>query len=234
MKLLVAGLLSLVAIFASAQNEELDYKSAIKLYNLSSYSKNHHNYDPQLIASEVHNFSLFHPVLSYQIKTTSNRFHEFSIVDIGFNIDNSKLFAIDSVGNPNWVVDGNQTVSTKLMLGYEYILPLLKNNEGSLIPTLGLGVNPFFSSRNFTPIIASEFPEQNISFGAHFYLAPRIMYHFNKNLFLDLNIPVHVIHYTTTIQKNNDPSQNNNSARITDLRTFPVYFQFRAGLGFNF
>lgn len=234
MKLLVAGLLSLVAIFASAQNEELDYKSAIKLYNLSTYSKNHHNYDPQLIVSEVHNFSLFHPVLSYQIKTTSNRFHEFSIVDIGFNIDNSKLFAIDSVGNPNWVVDGDQTISTKLMLGYEYILPLLKNNEGRLIPALGLGVNPFFSSRNYMPAIASEFPYQTTSFGAQFYLAPRIMYHFNKSIFLDLNLPVHVIHYTTTLQKNDDPSEYNTSANITDLSTFPLFFQFRAGLGYKF
>ena len=234
MKLLVTGFLSFVAVFGFAQNEDLAYKSAIKLYNLSSYSKNHTNYDPQLIASEVENFSLFHPVLSYQRRTNSNRFHEFSIVDIGLNIDNAKLFTTDSLGNPNWVLEGDQTVSTKLMLGYEYILPLSKNNEGRFVPTLGLGVNPFFSSRNYTPAIASEFPQQIVSFGAHFYLAPRIMYHFNKKLFLDVNIPVHVIHYSTTLQKNDDPSQYNTSANMTDFRTFPVYFQFRAGLGYKF
>jgi hypothetical protein len=231
--------ISLLLLFVKnnwAQNPNLSYKRAIKIYNLSSYQRiNYIIHEPTRSIEESNkNWQLFHPTIAFQWKTKKNNFHELELVDLGLN-KNSQKKEINYYDNHTmpFTINGYKTSTTFISLRYEFILNLIKSKDVKWVPSLGFSYNAFYERIKNKPIISTYFPSYNQTIGGVACIIPRINYYINSRFFLDLNIPICIVENAYNTSRTENPSIPKDNRRVSrfDMSLFPNMFTARLGIG---
>ncbi|MDQ3048793.1 MAG: hypothetical protein M3R27_14680, partial [Bacteroidota bacterium] len=184
----------IISLNVMAQNTSLDYKHAIKVYNLSSFDEFRRSERVNDSSSEYYSYTttnlrILHPSVAFQWKTSKNNFHEIELTDLALNKAGSITSLKNDTSNTSYMLSGDDVTTTSIALRYEYILTLRKSKESKLVPSVGFALGIFYQQNKYDPKISSSFPSKETIFGTRMYVTPRLCYYLNSRIFLDLNIP---------------------------------------------
>jgi hypothetical protein len=108
--------------------------------------------------------------------------------------------------------------------------------DTKFIPAIGFAVNPYYKQNNYTPKIATSFPESEITVGTKVFITPRLNYHINSKFYLDVNIPFCVFDTYFLSEKTGNPiipiSERN--VKSFNFQQFPFIVNGRIGVGYKF
>lgn len=190
---------------AMAQNPNLEFKKALKIYNLTTYEEKTYNLplnngttsDYKRYTS--YSLQILHPTVAFQWTTEKQNFHEIELTSFVLGKTSSKTELImDS--SQTIITSGNDITKTDIGLQYEYIVNFNKSKDHKLVPALGFGANPYFEQNFNAPMIAQSFETRETCFGVRAFITPRVTYYFNEKLFMDFNIPLYL--FDLSIQTN--------------------------------
>ena len=115
----------LLPAFASSQNKNLDYKRAIKFYNLSTYQKTTSTSSDSVFTynSYSSNFQILHPTIAFGWKAKNQNSNEVELTGllVKKTSSNSSIATTSSNLPPN-TVSGADVFSSSISLRYEYII----------------------------------------------------------------------------------------------------------------
>jgi hypothetical protein len=218
------------------QNTNLDFKYAVKLYNLTSfedYSNSENDTNQYSFRYSSRNFRIFHPTFAFQWETGKKNYHEVELTDFMFGITGED-------GNDTTyggVTEGDKKfITTYISIRYEYILNFNKARETRFVPSLGFGMNPYYGQYNDQPAESNAFRTSEYYFGARIFLVPRLTYHFSPKIFIDLNIPFCIADVYFQRYTDEDPTltlEERQTSSIT-FDAFPKVFSGRIGVGLKF
>jgi hypothetical protein len=233
-------LLFLVALVGKSQNSNLDFSSGFKIYNLTSYELTRHS-DISIISTNTHyettdfDWQVLHPSIAFQWKTEKNNFHEIELKDFTLN-KNSTLTELVNDTSSNILTSVTSGISTSLISAqYEYIINFNKSKESKFVPSLGFGINPYFTHSNIHPENSTTYPTRNTYFGAKLNVTPRLTYYVTSKFFVDVNIPICISDSYFSINKVDNPSFPENMRTTTTLNfeQLPMFLSGRIGIGFK-
>jgi hypothetical protein len=230
--------LMLIANYAMTQNTNLDYKRAFKISNMTRYETfKSSTMLVDSVNSTVENKSsslqLFHLTFAYQWKARKNNFHEIELIDLTVGRLAAKSEKkVDSLGIIQ-VLDGGRLSTSAISLRYEYIVNFNKSKDRKFVPSLGFGINPYFTHARFSPVVASSFPSSQKIIGFKVFINPRITYYVTSKFFVDLNIPICVLDNNLTVNKTRNPIISSSQSTIStyNFSQFPKVFNARIGIG---
>jgi hypothetical protein len=237
-KLIPVIALMLVFQTGQSQNPNLDYKFAVKLYNLTTYSESSiSRNDTTVIPSflESSNLQILHPTFAFQWKTKKNNFHEIELTNLALGVVKNGT-ENDTTGDGE-IMGKSKLVTTSISMRYEYILNLNKIADNKLVPSVGFAANPYYSMANYKPGVTNLFPASVINLGLKIFVIPRVTYYFSPRFFFDLDVPL--CFFDTYLQsvKSDDPTLPIPERTITTITidAFPKLFcQLRIGFGLKF
>jgi hypothetical protein len=220
-----------------SQNTNLDYKSAIKIANLSTFDE---SYPTKINDTSSNNLyttkttlQLLHPTVAFQWKTKKNNFHEIELTNFSINKVGTKTEVInDTTHTRQTVSDGNlRTIS--IAMRYEYICNFNKSKDTKLVPSLGFGINPYYQRNSYIPTISSSFSTSETGIGAKFFVTPRLTYYLLPKLFVDVNLPICITDSYMITNKDDNPALTAQDRTISsfNFQEFPKAFSGRIGIG---
>jgi len=223
-----------------SQNENLDFKYAVKLYNLTSFedkSKKEIEVDSSIYVNSYDiidkTLQIFHPTVAFQWKTKKNNFHEIELTNISLdNTEARKDVETDTLGIYETII-GGEIFTTYVSLRYEFIWNLNISGENKFVPSLGFGINPYYRQSIYKPMVTDEYRTSEILAGARVFVIPRLTYNISAKFFIDINIPICFFDIHFQSDKDQDPrltieEQTTNTA---NLHAFPQFFSGRIGVG---
>lgn len=219
-----------------AQNPNLDYKYAAKVYNLTQYdmysglttvtSSNR-------IRTTTETLQLFHPTVALQWKSKKNNFHEVELTALTAGKNSTTGKYEDSVNADGLVVSGSEVRTTKIAARYEYILNFNKTKDKKVVASTGFGLSPYFDHQQFIPRTSAEFPSAYTAGGARGFITPRLTFFIRSKMFIDLNLPLCV--FDTYLQQNESESPLTAAAQRSvtsyNMDIFPRFVSGRIGVG---
>lgn len=215
-----------------SQNPNLDYKKALKVYNLTTYedyskSKN----DTTRFTSTT--LQILHPTFAFQWKSKKNNFHEIELTDFHLAKARTKTEITKNLSDNGQLLSGNDLVTTSISVRYDYIINFCKSKDKKLVPSLGFGINPYFRLNKYVPTLSTSFPATEQFFGVRAFFTPRLTYYLTSKLFIDINIPLCVFDYYNLTDKVNNPSLTLNEQKnySSSFETSPRIFSGRIGIG---
>jgi hypothetical protein len=238
MKIFLSSVGMLVLSNVIAQNPALDFKYSLKLSGMTSMSTTEHvqHWQPHNNTSSVTKFEqvrIMQPVFALQIMNARKNIHEIELTELMLNRGNEiQGFRNDSLGT--FVQSSNTTTSrTAIALRYEYIINFLKQKTTRFVPSLGLGLSPFYERMDTRYSLSAFYGEKRFAAGLRGFVTPRITYYTTKRLYFDLNIPLCVAEarYSNSASQNPMlPSDRRNFSSM-DFTGFPKMFSARLGIG---
>ena len=219
-----------------SQNGNLDYKNALKLYNLSTYQSSTVFYYDSLSSTRLKNKTLkiLNPTFAFNWKGKKNNFNELELTSLVLN----KHFDETTVSNsnsavPSPAISGAEIVSSFISIRYEYIVNFTKAFKSKLIPSLGCALNPYFRHSRIKPLTSQSFPSTTANTGGNAYLIPRLSYYFSSKCFFDVNIPVEVFSLSNSMNTVRNPQIEIKNQRTSEWNfdLFPREFSLRLGIG---
>jgi hypothetical protein len=235
------GLIILLLLFIKSgwtQNANLDYKNAIKIYNLTSFEEYNKSKKPDDTSSNNLYYTttmlqILQPTIAFQWKTKKNNFHEIEITSFMLGKLGTKTEIKNESTNIGQTISGNDVISTSISARYEYILNLNKSKDRKLVPSLGFGTNPYYRQNRYLPKISSSFPTSEKYLGVKLFLTPRLSYYLTSKFFIDINIPICIGEIYYTIDKDENPTLTvkQRTTSSVDFREFPNIFSGRIGIG---
>ncbi len=221
-----------------AQNTNLDFKNAIKIYNLSSYELNIKtepiiNFPSSAYYFTTVNSQFLYPTIAFQWKSKKNNFHEIELTDFSLN----KMSTKRQVGNVNQdtlnLVDGNELTTTSLSARYEYILNFNKTKDRKLVPSVGFSINLYYKCDNYSPIVSTAYPSSDSYLGSKVFVTPRLTHYLTSKFFIDLNVPLCFANTYARVVNLNDPTIPIADRKVStiDFQLFPKTFNLRLGVG---
>jgi hypothetical protein len=223
-----------------AQNTNLDYKIALKVYNLTSFEEYSKTRRPDDSASYYFNYTssdlqILHPTVAIQWKAKKNNLHEIELTGFKLNKLGSKKDIKYDTTNSGPVVNENNLTITLISIRYEYILNFNKRKDKKLVPSLGFGFNPYYRQNKYSPKVSSLFPACEQYIGLRTFITPRLTYYLSPKFFIDINIPLCIFEIYYLIDKEEDPAIPVNSRTINtfNFSQFPKLFSGRLGVGFK-
>lgn len=237
------ALSSFLILFISpswAQNEQLNYKYAFKLYNLSTLEITTNtqwlnNSKTERYENSNTSLSILNPTLAFQWKTRNSNFHEIELTNIQLDQTNRETnYIIDSL-NSSQTLFGTKITTNSLMLRYEYTFVFNKKSNSRFVPSLGFGGAPSYIISKATPITSNTFSTTISNIGLRGFVTPRITYYFSSKFFLDLNIPICLFDAQYGINRVENPAftQSQQTSSQFDFSSFPNYLSARIGIGFK-
>ena len=216
--------------FGWAQNSNLDYKYALKIYNLTAYEE--YSKSTSYLNQTKTTFQLLHPTIAFQWNNSKNNAHEVELTY--FNVANFEAYSLaqDTI---NDVIQnlGDDVISSVISVRYEHILNFNKSKDQKFVPSVGFGINPYYTQTNYSPKISSLFPHSELYVGTKLFLTPRLSYFIGSKFFIDVNIPICISNIYFTSDKNENPTyeieERTTSSFNVDL--FPNIFTGRIGIG---
>ncbi len=235
-QLIIFGLSMACLSRLDAQNPNLDYKFAVKVYNLTQYdtysgfTEITANYK---IRSTTETLQLFHPTVAMQWKSKRNNFHEVELtgLTVGKNTTTDKFE--NSLNPAGILMSGSEVRSTKIAVRYEYILNFNKTKDKKVVASTGFGVSPYLDHQKFTPLTSAEYPSAYTAAGIRGFVTPRLTYFIRPKMFIDLNLPLCVFDSAVQNNETESPVTLPASRSITayDMEIFPRLFSGRIGVG---
>ena len=218
-----------------SQNKNLDYRNGLKIYNLSTFEENFKSI--RLSDTSSYQFTntstqILHPTIAFQWKAKNNNFHEIELTNFEIGKTGAKTeFVADTNGIP--FVSGQDVVTTALSVRYEYILNFNKSKDSKLVPSLGLGVNPYFRKNKYSPLASSSFPASESSFGLRAFITPRVTYFITQKIFVDFNIPLCLLDnfILTEMRDNANLPVEQRTVSTYNFNQFPKFISGRIGFG---
>jgi hypothetical protein len=240
MKTLPLALLLMLFIVKTSegQNTQLDYQSALKIYNLSTYEEQT-TFTPLSDTSSYRqqntttSLQLLRPSIAFQWKSKKNNFHEIELISFSLGKNGTKSENINDSTNTGQLISSVDFTSTVISVRYEYILNFNKSKESKFVPSIGFGANPYFRKNDIAPKTSNAFPSSETAIGMRAFITPRLSYYFTSKLFLDVNIPLCLFDNAITTIKNENPSIPISQQKISafDFSQFPRLFSGRIGIG---
>jgi len=234
-KLLTLFLLIIVVKIGWTQNTNLDYKSALKIYNLTSF-------DEQTITRRLTTSSpryqytnatlqILHPTIAFQWRSKKNNFHEIELTSFMLGKIGKTTDSITT--NSAQTISGGDLTITEISLRYEYILNFNKSKDSKLVPSIGFGINPYYRQNKYSPKTSSSFPTSDINVGMRAFVTPRICYFLTSKLFLDVNIPLCIFDTFYYDGKEDNPALSllERTTSTYNFSQFPKVFSGRIGIG---
>jgi hypothetical protein len=221
-----------------AQNTNLDYKNAIKIYNLTTFeeyerSERLNDTSSNYYVYTTRNLQILHPTIAFQWKTKKNNFHEIELTNFIIDKAVTKTELTDSTFSNAYLLSGSDITTTSIALRYEYILNFFKSKERKLVPSLGFSMSPYFKQNKFSPLVATSFPSSERYIGSRAFVTPRITYYLRPRFFIDLNVPLCVLDAYTMTEKSEDPSipESERTVKSINFQGLPTIFSGRIGIG---
>lgn len=221
-----------------AQNTNLDYKSALKFYNLTTFeeqTKSRRLNDTSSYRYQYTNTTLqiLHPTIAFQWKSKKNNFHEIELTSLMLDKIGTKTDIINDTTNNGQTISGNDITTTVISARYEYILNFNKSKDSKIVPSIGFGINPYYRQNNYSPKISSSFSTSEVSVGMRTFITPRLTYFVTSKLFIDVNIPLCFFDTFYFVDKEDNPAIPVQQRTITtfNYNQFPKIFSGRLGVG---
>jgi len=218
-----------------AQDEPLNYKIALKMYNLtrvqSSVIQPTFPGNPATITTT--SIQVFHPTLAVQWKGTKNNFHEIELTDFSLNKTATKSELIGPNGAAVSTTNSPDVMATNLRMRYEFTANFALSKDSKLVPGMGFSVSPYLMQVNYLPQANIEFATFERKVGAGIFVIPRLSYYLSSKLFLDLNFPVCIAdgHYSTIRRENPVLPLQQRTVSTWQMESMPQYFSMRIGIG---
>jgi hypothetical protein len=224
-----------------SQNPQLQYKSALKIYNLASLEKYTNSTDSNTDYSTLFTFNtrrldIFHPTLAFQWNNKKKNTHEVELTR--FSVNKVLNSTSSQAGNSaqSQTLSGADVLTVDISLRYEYILNLRKPKDKKMIPSLGFAINPYLNYISIQSLASTTFASSSWHLGARLFVVPRLNFHLSSRIFLDLNIPVCLVDDYQLRNANSSPNLSLEN-RITYSNFFeflPKVYSVRFGVGFKF
>lgn len=234
--LAVFSLMVVCTVFS--QNTNINYKYAVKLYNLTSYEdfsivKNDTTSIMVNNKFEYANLKILNPTFAIQWKTKKNNFKEIELTSFTINKLNSKHLIVNDTAGTNKPVNEEELKTTFISLRYEYILNINKLKEKKYLLSVGFGINPYYKLNKYIPVISSTFPNSVQVIGTNVFVTPRLTYFVSQKVFVDINIPLCIwsSYLLTENDKNPALPVSAQSTSSLNFEQFPTNFSFRVGVG---
>lgn len=234
-KLLILILLIIVVKIGWTQNTTLDYKSALKIYNLTSFDEQ--TISRKLTASSpLYQYTnttlqILHPTIAFQWQSKKNNFHEIELTSFMLGKIGTTTDTITT--NIAQTISGGDLTITSISLRYEYILNFNKSKDSKFFPSIGFGINPYYRQINNSPKTSSSFHTSDINIGMRAFVIPRISYFLTSKLFFDVNIPLCFFDTSYYAGKEDNPAFSL-LERTTNTYKFSLFskvFSGRIGIG---
>ena len=231
MKISLLILCFFASIFSAfAQNPNLDFKYALKGYNQTTYFNDSHRFGDSYISR--HRLDLFQPIAGLQWQNKRHNAHEIALNYLGSHNYNHKIYSNPDPNGNVQLVDGFSGRYFDLVLSYEYQLLFNKKKDTKLVPSLGFGLNPYFSRHKFRTHDAEQ--QRNITtiIGGKVMVTPRLMYFISPKVFFDFNTPFCLIdiqsesYQQSSVQRPGPWTRGNVGGE-----ELPRVYQLRIGLG---
>jgi len=238
MKNLILILISIILTnTAWTQNKYLDYKYALKIYNLSTYSvvnmrasgKN----DSKHFDIYKANLEIINPTIALQWKTKKNNFKEIEFTKLNV----AKLTTITSTLNDSTSIKENveniDQKSTVISIRYEYQINFSKQNDRKMTFLIGLGFNPYITLDKYRPQLSSFNPSSFTNVGFNFFVIPHLSYNLTSRIFVNLNIPINVTNINLEHVYIDNPNRRpiSNKVDTYSFKTFSNNYSLRIGVG---
>gem|GEM_PF-823891 len=238
MRSLIFSFALLFCSFAAfSQNENPKRQSSLKIYNLTTVER---DYSPQFFDSlgneyrdNFYNIQLLHPTIAYQWFNAKGNAHEIELTSLRMSTSESNRWAFYSRNQSNLTAAQDLQASAMISLRYEYILFLKRETDPKLMPSLGLGVNPYYMLDIFRSTVTTVFPERFQAVGIRFFAIPRLNYSLSDRLYLDLNFPISLYDAKLVTSKSENPTIPNNERKRSsvEVESFAPLFSARLGIG---
>lgn len=234
-KLLTIFLLIIVVKIGWTQNTNLDYKSAIKIYNLTSFDEQ--TISRRLTASSPRyqyanaTLQILHPTIAFQWRSKMNNFQEIELTSFMLGKIGKTTDSITT--NSAQTISGGDLTITAISLRYEYIFNFNKSKDSKLVPSIGFGINPYYRQNNYSPKTSISFPSSDISIGMKAFITPRITYFLTSKLFIDVNIPLCFFDTFYFVGKEDNPALSllERTTNTSNFSLFPKVYSGRIGIG---
>ena len=233
----IAVILLLAASAISAQ--DVSRLPVLKLYSNFSFEfiDGKQLYDPILripVMQEKDKFNLgyFSPAVGFYADNGNYHEIEFSKLIID-RTDITSYDLTDSIGQPDHTRASSLRTNITVGLRYEYNYIIIKNPDSKFQPSIGFGVNPYYTLYNYKPKVSLSYPVKEHTIGAMVQILPRIIYNISERWFLDLNIPINLSDFYYTNNNTGNPTlpiAERNTGTI-NLDVFPGKYLFRFGAG---
>jgi hypothetical protein len=189
------------ACLAFAQNASSDFKNAVKLNNVSSYT---YNAARDLNGNRIggNSFRMFELHPGILKRGPKGDFWDISLQNINFSINSRTTTTIQPSRAYN--------VGLSVKVGYFYAFAKQKTNHW--VPMLGLEVVPFASASRSRPFISaptitpSPYFVAYKSAGAQAFLTPRIMWCPGKRFFMDASLNLNLVQVGYNHRVSDDPA----------------------------
>ena len=183
--------------------------------------------------ANVKSYNYIQPAAAVCKRTKKGNYHQLELSTVSFKV-------WEHSGETGYIPTTGYTYRTQykirtadVAMRYEFIIPFVKRNDAKVIPSLGFGAMPWFSTYRFAPYTTADYPRTISSIGLRHFITPRVQVALSKRVFLDANIPICVMNMGTTKQNIQDPRLpvNVQKSSIFDFEIMPKYHTARLGLG---
>lgn len=223
-------LLVLVLKLGWTQNSNLDYNYAIKIYNLTSYEE--YTESTSYINETRTSLQILHPTIAFQWNNNKRNSNEVELTSFKLGKLETKSETQDTIKGGNYNLDYDK-FSTMISVRYEYILNFNKSKDRKIVPSLGFGINPYYTQTNYEPKSATKYKHSEMDTGLKLFLIPRLSYYIGSKIFIEINIPICISDVYYSVDKNENPiyqlEEGTNSTFNLDI--FPMVFSGRIGIG---
>jgi len=232
-------ILILIASFltnaAWTQENSIDYKYNVKVYNLSSYDIviNTSNSYPTHNDMTISTLKFLNPTIAFQWKSRKNNFNEIELKNFSFSNQNNSVKQINDITG---VVENSSEFdykNTLISLRYEYIYVLNKSNSKKFNFSLGVSLSPYYRLTKTIPRMENSYGSSNYSIGIDTYLIPRLTYFLSKRVNIDFNIPFCLTELDILTTKLFGPQipVEQRKGTIFNLAGLPQHYSCRIGIG---
>lgn len=233
-------LLTIIVKKSWGQNTNLNFKSALKVYNLATFeeqtkSRGLNESSSYSIQNSSTSLKILHPTIAFQWKSKKNNFHEIELTSLAIGENRTKTEIVNDTLNNSQIINGFNHTTTVISARYEYIVNFNKSKESKLVPSIGFGINPYYRQNSYSSFVSSSSPASDIRVGMRTFITPRLTYFFTSKLFVDLNIPICFFDNYIYTDKENNPAIPLSQRNIStfDFNSFPAIFSGRMGIGFK-
>jgi hypothetical protein len=236
MKKQVLIIVLIVSFFwGKAQNPNLDYKYAVKAYNLTSYYENQTGPKQSDSTSTLYttkDLKILHPTLSFQWRNEKRNFHELELASFQLGKVSTQTELSGNSGS-GLVSAGSSVITTDIAFRYEYIVNFKKSETRKLVPSVGFGGMPYYRLYKYQPKVSSEIPASQQDIGLGVFVTPRLTYFMSSRIFFDINIPVCLFDFNYLVNKQDNPELelSERTASEFNIDMFPGIFSGRVGIG---